>query len=167
MGGTLGVLQFIQQRSCFISQSSHSRWTSSFVQQISTANSIATGNEYAIITSFCVFDFLLRNHCVKADVLRSSAKPPKIRKCPKQKEPCLKKSGTTLGENVQPFWLNPILNILIVTRGIIHVYTSAMRMLCRCDASAAKKLSGQCIRRNLDSLVCRHYNAKESKEKES
>lgn len=62
---------------------------------------------------------------------------------------------------------NPILNILIVTRGIIHVYTSAMRMLCRCDASAAKKLSGQCIRRNLDSLVCRHYNAKESKEKES
>ena len=63
--------------------------------------------------------------------------------------------------------LNPILNILIVTRGIIHVYTSAMRMLCRCDASAAKKLSGQCIRRNLDSLVCRHYNAKESKEKES
>ena len=56
---------------------------------------------------------------------------------------------------------------LIVTRGIIHVYTSAMRMLCRCDASAAKKLSGQCIRLNLDSLVCRHYNAKESKEKES
>ena len=56
---------------------------------------------------------------------------------------------------------------LIVTRGIIHVYTSAMRMLCRGDASAAKKLSGQCIRRNLDSLVCRHYNAKESKEKES
>ena len=50
---------------------------------------------------------------------------------------------------------------LIVTRGIIHVYTSAMRMLCRCDASAAKKLSGQWIRRNLDSLVCRHYNAKE------
>ena len=56
---------------------------------------------------------------------------------------------------------------LIVTRGIIHVYTSAIRMLCRCNASAAKKLSGQCIRRNLDSLVCRHYNAKESKEKES
>ena len=56
---------------------------------------------------------------------------------------------------------------LIVTRGIIHVYTITARMLCRCDASAAKKLSGQCIRRNLDSLVCRHYNAKESKEKES
>ena len=62
---------------------------------------------------------------------------------------------------------NPILNILIVTRGIIHVYTITARMLCRCDASAAKKLSGQCIRLNLDSLVCRHYNAKESKEKES
>lgn len=56
---------------------------------------------------------------------------------------------------------------LIVTRGIIHVYTSAMRMLCRYDASATKKLSVKCIRRNLDSLVCRHYNAKESKEKES
>jgi len=27
--------------------------------------------------------------------------------------------------------------------------------------------AGKCIRRNLDSLVCRHYNAKESKEKES
>ena len=27
-------------------------------------------------------------------------------------------------------------------------------------ASAAKKLSGQCIRRNLDSLTYRHYNAK-------
>ena len=37
---------------------------------------------------------------------------------------------------------NPILNILIVTRGIIHVYTSAMRMLCRCDASAAKNFRG-------------------------
>ena len=62
---------------------------------------------------------------------------------------------------------NPILNILIVTRGIIHVYTSAMRMLCRCDASAAKKLSGQCIRRNLDSFAYRHYNAKKSEEKEA
>ena len=31
---------------------------------------------------------------------------------------------------------------LIVTRGIIHVYTSAMRMLCRCDASAAKNFRG-------------------------
>ncbi|MFR1615277.1 hypothetical protein, partial [Gemmiger formicilis] len=89
------------------------------------------------------------------------------RNCPKQKEPCLKKVRYDSGENVQPFWLNPILNILIVTRGIIHVYTITARMLCRCDASAAKKLSGQCIRRNLDSLVCRHYNAKESKEKES
>ena len=31
---------------------------------------------------------------------------------------------------------------LIVTRGIIHVYTSAMRMLCRCDASAEKNFRG-------------------------
>ena len=79
---------------------------------------------------------------LKADVLRSSAKPPKIRKCPKQKEPCLKKSGTTLCENVQPFWLNPILNILIVTYEIIHVYTITVRMLCRCNASAAKNFQG-------------------------
>ena len=31
---------------------------------------------------------------------------------------------------------------LIVTRGIIHVYTSAMRMLCRCNASAEKNFRG-------------------------
>ena len=40
------------------------------------------------------------------------------------------------------FWLNPILNILIVTRGIIHVYTITARMLCRCNASAAKNFQG-------------------------
>ena len=88
----------------------------------------------AIFNTPYILNFLLRNHCVKADVLRSSAKPPKseIAKL------CLKKSGSTLDENVQPFWLNPILNILIVTRGIIHVYTITARMLCRCNASAAK-----------------------------
>ena len=69
-------------------------------------------------------------------------KTSQIRNCPKQKEPCLKKVRYDSGENVQPFWLNPILNILIVTRGIIHVYTITARMLCRCNASAAKNFQG-------------------------
>ena len=31
---------------------------------------------------------------------------------------------------------------LIVTRGIIHVYTITVRMWCRCNASAAKNFQG-------------------------
>lgn len=43
---------------------------------------------------------------------------------------------------------------------LLHRQIQDMRVL-RLIKKYLKKLSGKCIRRNLDSLVCRHYNAKE------
>ena len=78
------------------------------------------------------------------------------------------KSQVDSGEKCPTFLAEPYFeHTNCNTRDYTRIYNHCADVVQDVMQVQQKKLSGQCIRRNLDSLVCRHYNAKESKEKES